>query len=71
MITLVRKFSSLARGSDSILCPTQENCDLSHVERSRAVLEHLWNTNVVHRWGRLVKDALDRCRVARMNPLGW
>lgn len=43
MITLVRKFSSLARGSDSILCPPQEHTDLSDVERPRAVLEHLWN----------------------------
>ena len=41
VIALVRKFSSLARGSDSILCPTQENGDLSYVERPRAVLEHL------------------------------
>ena len=56
----MRKLTSLARGSDSILCPTQENCGLSHVEWSRAVLEHLWNTNVVHRWGRLARDTLDR-----------
>ena len=71
MITLVREFSSLAGGSDSILCPTEEQSDLSNVECPRAVLEHLWNTTAVHGWGSLVSHRSLRCQVARMNWLGW
>jgi hypothetical protein len=44
----VRKFSSFARSSNSILCPSQKHCDLGDVEGPCAVLEHLWNTTVVH-----------------------
>ena len=60
VITVVRKFSSLARGSDGVPCPTQEHCDLSDVEGRRAVLEHLWNTNVVDDRGPLVIRSLHR-----------
>jgi hypothetical protein len=58
------EFAALACGADGIPRAPEENCCLGDVERSRAVLEHLWNTNVVHRWGWLVKGALGRCRVA-------
>lgn len=50
----MREVSALAGCSDGVLRPAQENSGLGDVERSRAVLEHLWNTNVVHRWGPLV-----------------
>ena len=44
------EISSLAGRANGILCPTQKHRDLGDVERSRAVLEHLWNTTVVDRW---------------------
>ena len=65
MITLVREFSSLAGGSDSILCPTEEHSDLSNVEWPRAVLEHLWNTTAVHGWGSLVRICLPSVELKR------
>ena len=71
MITLVRQVAALARRPDGILCPAEENGDLSDVERSRAVLEHLWNTNVVDGWGSLVILRSFRCYAARMIWLGW
>jgi hypothetical protein len=57
----VREVAALARSPDGVLRPSEENGSLGHVERSRAVLEHLWNTNVVHGWGRLVMVRLGRC----------
>jgi len=50
----MREVAALARGPDGVLSPAQENSDLSDVEGSCAVLEHPWNTNIVHRWGPLV-----------------
>ncbi len=54
MIPHVLKVSSLAGGADGVLRPSQKHCDLSDVEWSGAVLEHLWNKTVVHGWGPLV-----------------
>jgi len=54
VITFVRELSAVARRTHSFLRPTEENGDLSNVERSRAILEHLWNTKVVDGWGSLV-----------------
>jgi hypothetical protein len=54
MIAYVREFSSVAGRPDGVLGRSQKQCDLSDIEGSCAVLEHLWNTNVVHRWGPLV-----------------
>jgi hypothetical protein len=64
VITLVREVAALAGCSDGVLRPAQENSDLSDVERSRAFLEHLWNTTVVHGWGSLVMGGLSRCWTA-------
>ena len=58
MVARAVEFSPLASDADSVLSPTEENRDLGDIERSRAVLEHLWNTTVVHRWGWLVKRRL-------------
>jgi hypothetical protein len=71
VITLVREVAALASCSDGILRPAQENGSLSDVERSRAILEHLWNTNVVDGWGSLVNPCLVWCYAARMIWLGW
>jgi hypothetical protein len=60
MVALVREFSALAGRTDRVLRPTQEDCDLSNVERSCTVLEHRWNTTVVHGWGSLVMKRLRR-----------
>jgi hypothetical protein len=62
---------SFAGRPNGILRPAEEHCDLGDVERSRAVLEHLWNTTAVHGWGSLVRIRFDGCQVALMNPLGW
>ena len=67
----MREVSALAGCSDGVLRPAQENGDLSDVERSRTVLEHLWNTILVHGWGRLVMSRPGRCLAARMTWLGW
>ena len=61
MITLVREVAALARRTDGVLRPPEEDCDLGDVERARAVVEHLWNTNVVHAWGWLVNLRPFRC----------
>jgi hypothetical protein len=54
VISLVREVAALTRSPDGVLRPAEENGSLSDIERSCAVLEHLWNTNVVDRWGSLV-----------------
>lgn len=54
MIPLVREFAPFAGCPNGILRPPEEDGHLGDVEGSAAVLEHLWNTNVVHRWGPLV-----------------
>ena len=56
MVALVFEFSSLAGRADSVLRPTQKHSGLCDIERTCAVLEHRWNTTVVHRWGWLVKQ---------------
>ena len=71
MIAEVREFSPFAGRTDRVLCPPEENRHLGDVERTHAVLEHLWNTTVVHGWGSLVSFRLYRPDAARMNPLGW
>ncbi len=53
MIPDVLKVSSLAGGTDGVLRPAQEHRDLSDVQWSGAVLEHLWNKTVAHGWGSL------------------
>ncbi len=58
MVALMREFPTLASRPDRVLRPPQEDCDLRDVERSGPVLEHLWNTTVVHRWGWLVMECL-------------
>ena len=58
MVALVRKLTPCAGRPDGVLRPTEENRDLGDVERMRSVLEHLWNTNVVHAWGSLVMESL-------------
>jgi len=60
MVALVFEFSSLASSADSVLRPAQENGGLGDIERPRPVLEHLWNTTVVHGWGSLVMVLPDR-----------
>ena len=60
----MREVAALARGPDGVLSPAQENSDLSDIEGSSAVLEHLWNTTVVHGWGSLVMGGLSRCWTA-------
>ena len=52
------EISAFAGRANGILRPAQKHRDLSDIERPRAVLEHLWNTTVVHRWGWLVKRRL-------------
>ncbi len=59
MVAVVLEISSFASRADGILRPTQEDCDLSNIERSRAVLEHLWNITAVHGWGSLVRIRFD------------
>ena len=65
------EISALAGRANGILRPTQKHRDLSDVERPRAVLEHLWNTTVVHGWGWLVRKPLRRRPGTRMVWLGW
>ena len=71
VVTLVRDVAALAGRSDGVLRPAEEDGGLGHVERPHPVLEHLWNTNVVDRWGPLVSRSLHRCCAARMNSVGW
>jgi hypothetical protein len=71
MVALMLEFPTGARRADRVLCPTQKHRCLGDVERPCAVLEHLWNTNVVHAWGPLVMAGLGGCLATRMNWLGW
>ncbi len=71
MIAEMRQISSLACNANAVLRPAEEYRDLPHVEWPRAVLEHLWNTILVHGWGPLVMGSLGWCYAARMNSLGW
>jgi len=50
VIARVGEFTAFARGSDSIPRPAEEHSNLPHTKWPRAVLEHLWNTNVVLGW---------------------
>ena len=61
MVAVVLEISPFASRADGVLRPTQEDSDLSNVERSRAVLKHLWNTTAVHDWGSLVRIGFDGC----------
>lgn len=61
MVAVVLEFSPFASRADGVLRPTQEDCDLSNVERPRAVLEHLWNKTAVHGWGSLVRIRFGGC----------
>jgi len=60
IVALVRKLTPCAGRPDGVLRPTEENRDLGDVERRGSILEHLWNTNVVHAWGSLVMERLRR-----------
>jgi hypothetical protein len=71
VVTLVRDVAALAGRSDSVLRPAEENRGLGDVERSRAVLAHLWNMNVVDAWGWLVISRPLSCHPAQMISLGW
>src|SRR6266478_6470720 len=66
MVPGVRQLSSLARGTDRFLRPSQAHGGLSDVEGSGSVLEHLWNKTFVDRRGWLVNQVLRRCLVPRM-----
>ena len=61
MVAIVVEVSSLAGRANGVLRPAEEHRDLGDVERSRTVLEHLWNTTVVHRWGPLVMIHINGC----------
>jgi len=50
MVPGALEVSSLARGADRILRPSQQHGGLSDIEWSRAVSEHLWNKTVADRW---------------------
>jgi hypothetical protein len=50
----MREFSSLAGRPDRVARPSEENCRLADIERTGAVLEHLWNKTAVHGWEPLV-----------------
>ena len=65
------QLSPLTGRAHGILRPAQKHRDLGDVERLRAVLEHLWNTTVVNRWGRVVRKLLRRRSGTRMVWLGW
>ena len=71
MVPLGRKFPPFAGSADCVLRPAQEHGSLGNIERPRAVLEHLWNITVVHRWGPLVRFDLNGSLAGRMAPLGW
>jgi len=64
MVAGVAQFTSFARVSDGIATPTEQDRCLPYIERARAVLEHLWNTNAVDGWGSLVIRRLLRCNGA-------
>jgi len=64
MVAGVAQFTSFTRVSHGIATPTEQDCCLPYIERARAVLEHLWNTNAVDRWGPLVIRRLFRCYAA-------
>jgi hypothetical protein len=61
MIPPVCEFAPRTGCPDGVLRPAEEACDLGDVERSRTVLEHLWNTTVVEGWGSLVRVRFDGC----------
>ena len=61
MIPQVREFAPSTGCPDGILPTPEEDRHLGDVEESCAVLEHLWNTNVVDRWGPLVIPRLFWC----------
>ena len=58
MISYVREFSMFTGRPDGVLLPPEKDCHLTDVERTRTVLEHLWNMTVVHGWGPLVRNCL-------------
>jgi hypothetical protein len=68
---LVREVSAFAGRPHCVLRPAEQHGSLGYVERPRAVLEHLWNTNVVDGWGPLVIPRLYRRYAARIKPVGW
>ena len=61
MIPHVRDFSPFAGRPDGVLLPPEKDRHLADVERPRAVLEHLWNMNVVDAWGPLVRIGVQGC----------
>ena len=61
MVAQIFEFSPFTRRADSLPRPTQEHRNLGDVERSHAILEHLWNTTAVHRWGSLVRIGFNEC----------
>ena len=64
MVSAVRQLSSLAGSAHGVLRPAEDNGSLGDVERSRPVVEHLWNTTAVHGWGSLVRLGFDGCQAA-------
>jgi hypothetical protein len=64
MVALMSEFAAVASCANGVLRPAQENGSLGDVERSRAILEHLWNTSVVDAWESLVNLWLLWCYAA-------
>ena len=58
MIPYVSEFSPFTGHPDGVLLPPEKDCHLTDVERTRTVLEHLWNMTVMHGWGPLVRNRL-------------
>ena len=71
MVPGVREFSALAGGADDVLRPPEQHGDLRDLEGSGAVLEHLWNTTVVDRWGRLARWCVHNRFVPGMISTVW
>ena len=61
MIAHMREKSPLTGCPDGVLRPAEENGSLGDVERSGAILEHLWNKTAVHGWGPLVRIGFNGC----------
>jgi len=71
MVPEVSEVSPLTGGTDGISCPSQEHRDLSDVEWTGTVLEHLWNKMAVHRRGPLVILTPYRLHAAGTISVGW
>ena len=61
MVSGACQLSSPAGSADGVLRTTEQHRCLGDVERPCSVLEHQWNTTVVHGWGSLVMGGLSSC----------